>query len=455
MSTLTLWPYQLRAKEWILSHSSAALFIEMGLGKTVVALTALQELIYDRFEVGRTLVIAPKKVAESVWTSEVEKWPHLRNMTVARVLGSEKQRLEALKVKADVYVINRENVQWLVEWYKEKWPFDTVVIDELSSFKNPTSQRFKALRKVRGLIRRVIGLTGTPSPNGYMDLWPQLYLLDRGERLGRTISEYRGRYFHPGAHNGYVVYEWVLNDFMDEAIQEKLSDICLSMKASDYIQLPDRLDEVMWLEMRQEVAKKYQVFEKSMVTELGEKEIAAASAGVLVGKLLQFANGALYNDETGTTYETLHEEKIEALEELLEQADEEPVLVYYWFHHDLERLLKKFPHAVVLEGSQQVKDWNDKKIRLLLAHPGSAGHGLNLQYGGSILVWFSLTWSLELYQQANARLHRQGQTKPVRIYHLAMKKTVDEDVLKALQAKTITQQGLLEAVKRRNNGTTH
>jgi SNF2 family DNA or RNA helicase len=439
--------YQKIAIEKIIDGPAVGLFLEMGLGKTVSALTAIQELLYDRFEVSRVLVIAPLRVAQSTWSGEIEKWDHLRDLRLSKVLGSEKQRVEALHQPADIYIINRENTEWLVNYYGRKWPFDMVVIDELSSFKNPRSKRFRALRKVRPLIKRIVGLTGTPAPNGLIDLWSQIYLLDQGERLGKTLTGYRNRYFDPGRRNQNIIFEWIPKPFAEEAIYGKISDICVSMKAEDWLQLPERIDNVIEVELPEKAKSQYNQLEKDLILPLLESDVTAANAAVLTNKLLQMANGAIY-DEFGEAKE-IHDAKLEALEEAVEAANGKPVMVVYAYKHDLDRIrkrLKKY-NPRTLDSDQDVQDWNAGKIQVLLLHPASGGHGLNLQTGGNIIVWFGLTWGLEYYQQANARLYRQGQTERVMVHHIVAKGTMDEEVLKALTGKASTQNDLMEAVK--------
>lgn len=404
--------------------------------------------MFNSFEVSTVLVIAPKRVAEDTWSRETEKWDHLQHMKISKVLGSEKQRLEALRVKADIYVINRENVKWLIDYHRDQreWPFDMIVIDELSSFKSNKSQRFKALKIVMPLVKRVVGLTGTPTPNGYMDLWPQMYLLDRGERLGKTITGYRERYFTPGRRNGYTVFTWDMKDGAEKAIHEKIKDICISMEAKDYLDLPERINNNVYVKMDSKAKQLYEKLEKDLILQVEGEDITALTATTLTNKLLQMANGAVY-DTVGNSIH-IHDGKLEALEEIVEFNDE-PILVFYNFKHDFERLKDFFEKLEprTLESSKDIKDWNDGKIKLLLAHPASVGHGLNIQAGGHIIVWFGLTWSLELYLQANARLDRQGQTKNVIVHHLITEGTVDEDVMKALERKETGQAALLEAVK--------
>jgi SNF2 family DNA or RNA helicase len=439
--------YQKIAIEKIIDGPAVGLFLEMGLGKTVSALTAIQELLYDYFDVSKVLVIAPLRVTQSTWSGEIEKWDHLQGLRLSKVLGSEKQRVEALHQPADIYIINRENTEWLVDYYGRKWPFDMVVIDELSSFKNPRSKRFRALRKVRPLIKRIVGLTGTPAPNGLIDLWSQIYLLDQGERLGKTLTGYRNRYFDPGRRNQNIVFEWIPKPFAEERIYEKISDICVSMKAEDWLQLPGRIDNAIEVELPEKAKSQYKQLEKDLILPLLGSDVTAANAAVLTNKLLQMANGAIY-DEFGEAKE-IHDAKLEALEEVVEAANGKPVLVVYSYRHDLDRIknqLKKYKPRT-LDSDQDVQDWNAGKTQVLLLHPASGGHGLNLQTGGNIIVWFGLTWGLEYYQQANARLYRQGQIERVIVHHIVAKGTMDEEVLKALTGKAATQNDLMEAVK--------
>lgn len=450
MNENNLHPYQRFSVQHIIDHPAAGLLLEMGLGKTVATLTAVNRLMYEEMEIDRVLVIAPKRVAEDTWTTEAQKWDHLKHLRVSVVLGSENARIAALRAKADVYVINRENVAWLVGYYGGAWPFDMVVIDELSSFKSAKAIRFKALRMVRPYCRRVVGLTGTPAPNGLIDLWPQIYLLDQGERLGKTITGFRQRYFTPGRTNGHVVYDYKLRDSGEEAIYGKISDICISMKAEDYLQLPGRIDRTVEVRLPESVREKYEEFEKQQILALeDQEEITAVNAAVLSNKLLQFSNGAIYGENH--EFHEIHQAKLEALEEIVEAANGNPVLVFYSFKHDAERIKKRLKtyHPVELKGSAEIQAWNAGQIPVLLAHPASAGHGLNLQAGGNVIVWFGLNWSLELYQQANARLHRQGQTKPVIIHHLVAPGTMDEDVMASLSRKGESQDALMEAVKAR------
>lgn len=394
-------------------------------------------------------MVAPLRVAEDTWTKESAKWDHLRGLRVVRVLGSQAQRIRALETDADIYCINRENIPWLVKYYGTEWPFDGVVLDELSSFKSSSSKRFKAMRKVRPLIKHIVGLTGTPSPNGLIDLWAQIYLLDQGKRLGRTLTEYRNRYFNPGRRNGYVVYDWVPKDGAEDEIYRRISDICISMKACDYLKLPERVDVVRTVKLDNEAQTAYTEMEKEAVLALGPNEIVdAGTAAVVSGKLLQIANGAVY-DENGKTH-IIHESKLDTLEDVIEAVNGRPVLVFYAYQHDLERIMQRFPQARKLEGSAEIDAWNRGEIPILLAHPAGAGHGLNLQAGGNHIVWFGLTWSLELYQQANARIYRQGvKGERVTITHLVTEGTIDEDVMRVLDGKATRQDALLEAVKAR------
>lgn len=437
--------YQATAMDWIRKQSYAGLLLDMGLGKTIISLSVIDELLYDSFEVNRVLVIAPKKVAEDTWSREAAKWDHLRHLRISRVLGSERERLAALRAGADIYVINRENVVWLVETLGAAWDFDTVIIDELSSFKNHQAKRFRALRRVRPLIKRLIGLTGTPVPNGYLDLWAQIYLLDRGERLGKTITQYRSQYFNTLVRPGFQLY--TLRAGADKLINDRIRDICLSMKAGDCLKLtePMRVDVPVVLSDR-EMAR-YKALERDAVVEIGDREITAVNAAAATTKLLQLANGAVY-DEHGKAVH-VHDQKLERLAELIESANGRPVLVFYSFRHDRDRIKDYLKDVRELQTAEDIQDWNAGKIPVLLAHPASCGHGLNLQDGGNIIVWFGLTWNLELYQQANARLHRQGQANGVIIYHLIAEGTADEDVLRALQGKGQTQEEFLRALKAR------
>ena len=437
--------YQRRAIEMTVRIPRIGLLLDMGLGKTVITMTAIQELMYDRFEISKVLVIAPKRVAEDTWSREHAKWDHLKGLRISKVLGTAKQRRDALNADADIYVIGRDNVVWLTEQLKT-WPFDMVVIDELSSFKNPQAKRFRALRKVMPKVDRVVGLTGTPSPNGLMDLWAEIYLLDRGERLGRTLGAYREEFFRPGAHNGYVVYKWLPRKGAEKRIQKRISDICVSMSAADYLQLPERIDNIIPVRLGETGLKQYQQMEREQFLQVEDEEVFALSAAAVMTKLLQIANGNAYSQTQEVV--RIHSAKAEALEEIVE-ATAEPVLVFYSFRHDVDAIRERIPDARTLEGPEDIAAWNAGEIRVLLAHPASVGYGLNLQDGGHVIVWYGLTWSLELYQQANARLYRQGQEKPVIIHHLVAEGTVDEQVMRALKAKDTSQAALLAALKER------
>ena len=439
-----LHPYQRYSATWIEEHPYCALLLDMGLGKTLSTLTALHELMKDFELIDKTLVIAPLKVAIETWPAELKKWDAFHDFTFSVITGKPEKRLAALDRTADLYIINRENVVWLAELYKKRWPFKTVVIDELSSFKSSKSKRFKALRKVRPLMDRVIGLTGTPAPNTLMDLWPQIYLLDGGKRLGKTITTFRNRYFYPASSSGHIVYSWALKPGAEDEIYNAIADICVSMKAKDYLELPQRVNQTVSVVLKPKERQQYHELEKSLVLELNGAEVMAANAAVLSNKLLQMANGAIYDDDHKV--QRIHDAKLDALEQIIEEANGQPVLIFYQYKHDLDRIKQRLPLAHQLQTGD-VQKWNHGEIPIMLAHPQSSGHGLNLQQGGHIIVWFSLTWSLEYYQQANARLDRQGQTKPVTVYHLVAKDTLDEKVMDVLQSKAAGQDNLLNAVK--------
>lgn len=445
------WNYQQYAINHILEHEASGLFLDMGMGKTVSSLTAIDDLLFLG-EATKVLVIAPKRVAEDTWSTEVEKWDHLKHLRISKILGTPRKRLEAAESDADIYVTNRENVERLVDNYFKHWKWDTLIIDELSSFKSSKAKRFRALKKVRPYFKRIVGLTGTPAPNSLIDLWPQLYLLDGGERLGKTITGYRERYFVPGDRNQFVVFNYNLREGAEEAIHNKISDICVSMKADDYLDMPERIDNIVKIDIPKKALKEYEELEKELIIQLDDEDISASNSAVLTGKLLQMCNGAIYADETKEVI-NIHDEKLNALMDIIEAANGKTVLIFYSFKHDLIRIkefLKKNKiKGQELGGSEDIKKWNDGEIPVLLLHPASAGHGLNLQYGGNIIVWFGLTWSLELYQQACARLYRQGQKESVVIHHIIARSTVDEDVMKALQGKELNQNLLLEAVKAR------
>ena len=447
-------PHQKIAAEFLRTHKRAGLFLDMGLGKTVVSLTHAKELL-DDYAVNKVLVIAPLRVAQDTWSRESDKWDHLQGLRVSRVLGTEKQRKAALETDADVYVINRANVQWLVELLGKSWPFDMVIIDELSSFKSSSSKRWRCLKRVIKLSRYVVGLTGTPAPNGYIDLWPETYLLDNGERLGRTLGEYRTRYFSPGAHKGHVVFEWRLKPGAKGEIDRKLSDLCLSMSKEDWLTLPPVLFNNIIVRMNDQERKTYDDLRVHQVLPLlagrlsdmrdFDSAVVGATAATLSGKLLQLANGAAY-DDNGSVFR-VHDRKLDALEDIRAESHGQPLLVFYSYRHDMDRILERFPDAVVMDDGDTIQRWNAGQIPMLLCHPASAGHGLNLQEGGHIIVWFGLPWSLELYAQANARLHRMGQGESVIVHHIVCEGTLDEKVVTTLEQKDATQRGLLDALK--------
>lgn len=438
--------YQAFCIDYLLEHPAAGLFLKPGMGKTVTALTAADHLLYDRFDVSKVLVIAPLRVAEDTWTRESAKWDHLRHLRVSRVLGSAKERLAALVVEADVYCVNRENVPWLVKHYGLGWPFDLVIVDESSSFRNPSARRFKALRKVRPLIKYIWELTGTPRPRSLLDLWAQIYLLDRGKRLGKTFTEYKNRYFTPGRRNGYVVYEWVPRPGAKDEVYSAIADICVSM-SRDLLNLPPLVDTVRPVVLPPEARELYDRMEREAILPLVGKVIDAGSAAAVNGKLLQIAGGAVY-DEDHIAHE-LHTAKLDVLEDILEEANGEPVLVAYNFQHERDRILARFPQAVKLKDSETIAAWNRGEISVLLLHPAGAGHGLNLQDGGHIVVWFSPTYDQELNEQLTDRLHRQGQKVTTSVIRLIAEGTVDEDALRSTQAKANGQEAMMEALKAR------
>ena len=442
--------YQQYAIRYIETHPIAAILLDMGLGKTVITLTAIQHLLYDSFEIHKVLVIAPLRVAKYSWSEELKKWEHLRNLRYRIVVGNREERMAALQQQADIYIMNRENVQWLVETSGYFFDFDMLVVDELSSFKSYQAKRFRALMKVRPKVKQIVGLTGTPSSNGLMDLFAEFRLLDMGQRLGRYITRYREQYFQPDKRNAQMVFSYKPLPGAEEAIYQKLSDITISMRAIDHLQMPELLSNTYLVTLSEAEEKQYKELKKEMVLEMEGEEITVANAAALSNKLLQLANGAIYTDEKETR--RLHERKLDALEDLLETANGQPMLVAYWFKHDLERISERLTKLKVeygaLDQEKNIQQWNEGKLSVGLIHPASAGHGLNLQTGGSILVWFGLTWSLELYQQTNARLWRQGQrAKTVVLQHIVTKGTIDERVLKALENKNAVQQGMLAAVK--------
>lgn len=440
--------YQQFATDFILNQSICCLMLDMGLGKTVITLTALWQLTLDSFDVSRVLVIAPKRVAEDTWPKELAKWEHLTGLTSSLVLGSAAERKAALQRKAFLYIINRENVAWLVK--NHYWDFDMVVIDELSSFKSNKAERFKAMKKVRPMVTRIVGLTGTPAPNTLLDLWPQMYLMDMGQRLGRFIGGFRDRFFLPDKRNREIIYSYKPREGAEDAIYALISDICISMKATDYLDMPERIDNRIEVSMSPKERKLYDTFQKDMVLSIGDEELDAVNAAALSNKLLQMANGAVYGEDKKVI--PIHDRKLDALEDLVEAANGKPLLVAYWYKHDLQRIKARFKNARCIDTARDIDDWNAGKIPLALIHPASAGHGLNLQDGGCTIVWFGLTWSLELYQQLNARLWRQGQKHTVVIHHIVTKGTHDEDVMRALENKDTRQSALIEAVRARIGG---
>ena len=435
----------------VIEDSALALWLDMGLGKTIITLTAINELKFNRFAVGKVLIVAPKKVAEATWSMELEKWNHLKHLKIVTVLGSESKRVKALNTPADIYVINRENVVWLADYYRNAWPFDMVVLDEASSFKNPRAKRFKAMKLVRGKIRRLVELTGTPAPNGLTDLWAQIYLLDGGERLGRTLTAYRERYFVPDKRSREQIFSYAPKEGADERIHEVLSDICVSMSAQDYLELPDCVEDVVPVILDEKARRAYSQMEREMLLEIDEDTVIdAGTAAVLSNKLLQLCNGAIYDGDKHVNH--IHDCKLEALLELIEQLNGQHALVFYNFQHDRDRILSALSGSCRVRAyrdKDEAEAWNRGEIDILLAHPASCAYGLNLQQGGHHVIWFGLTWSLELYQQANKRLHRQGQQYPVIIHRLSVVDGMDEEVSRALEGKQDTQQGLLDALKAR------
>lgn len=436
--------YQNYSTKFIIDHPASAILLSCGLGKTVITLTAVKELMFDRFEVRKPLVIAPLRVAANSWPDEIGKWDHLKDLTYSVATGSEEERRKALLTKADLYIINRENVAWLVEKSGLPFDYDMVIVDELSSFKSHQSKRFKSLLKVRPKVKRIVGLTGTPASNSLMDLWAEFRLLDMGKRLGRYIGQYRRDYFTPDKRNAQIIFSYKPLPGAEEVIYQKISDITISMKSADFLKMPDLFVNEVPVRLNSQERSLYDKLKRDMVLGLKGKEIDAVNAASLSGKLLQMANGAVYDENQETV--VIHERKLDALEDLLEDANGRPVLVAYWFKHDLERIRKRFPVREI-KTSKDISDWNAGKIPVAMIHPASAGHGLNLQAGGSTLIWFGLTWSLELYQQTNARLWRQGQKEPVVIHHIIAEGTIDDNVMAALRRKEKTQDSLIRAVK--------
>ena len=448
--------YQKYVIEYIQSHPVSAVFLDMGLGKTSITLTALNDLLFDYFTVHKILVIAPLRVAKTTWSAEIKKWDHLKDLKYSIVVGTPTERKNALQRQADIYIINRENIPWLIEYTKAAFDFDMVVIDELSSFKNYQAKRFKALMKVRPKIKRIVGLTGTPSSNGLMDLFAEFKLLDMGERLGRFIGQYRNTYFTPDKRNGQVIFSYKPLPVAEDAIYRKISDITISMKAVDHLKMPELVTSDYEVEFSEKEQNRYKELKENMVLQLSGEEITAANAASLSNKLCQMANGAIYDDEKNIIQ--IHDRKLDALEDIIESMNGRPVLVAYWFKHDYDRIVERLKMQNVpcakLDTEQSITSWNTGEIPVALIHPASAGHGLNLQSGGSTLVWFGLTWSLELYQQTNARLYRQGQcSDTVVIQHIVAKNTIDEQIMKALKKKDNTQSALIDAVKAEIGGT--
>lgn len=454
---LSLHDYQEVTKDFIIRTPYAAVILDMGMGKTATTLSAINELMFDRYEVSKVLVIAPLRVANTVWSDEIEQWEELIHLRYAKIVGTPKQRRAALEQDADIYIVNREILPWLVQQCSPYFKWDMVVIDELSSFKSWQSKRFKAFMAMRPYMKRVVGLTGTPSSNGLMDLFAEFKVIDSGERLGRFIGEYRSRYFDEGRRNGNIVYEYIPMDYAECQIYDKIDDITISMKAMDYLDMPELISTKKVVHLTDKETDNYKRFKKDYVlSDLEDGEVTAANAASLSNKLVQMANGAVYSDDHQVV--SLHDQKLDTLEDIIEAANGEPVLVAYWFKHDLqrieERLAKLKVQGTVLKTEQDIREWNKGNIRVGLLHPASAGHGLNLQKGGHHLVWFGLTWSLELYQQTNARLWRQGQqAETVVIQHIVTEGTIDEEILKALENKDAQQSRLIEAVKAQVGGT--
>lgn len=438
--------YQKYATDFIISHNISAVLLEMGLGKSVISLSAINELMLDYFDVERTLVIAPLRVANSTWPEEIKKWEHLKHLTYSVVTGSEKERINALIKPAHIYIINRENVDWLITKSCIPWKFDMVVIDELSSFKSYQAKRFKSLLKARPKVKRIVGLTGTPSSNGLMDLWAEFRILDLGERLGRYITHYRQNFFVPDKRNQQMIFSYKPKDGAEKMIYSLISDITISMKSKDFLKMPECVMNEVHVSLSDKERALYDSLKADMILKLEDEEIDAINAAALSNKLLQMASGAVYNEDKESIQ--IHDRKLDALEDLIEGANGKPVLIAYWFKHDLERIKKRFDVREI-KTSKDISDWNSGNISIAAMHPASAGHGLNLQTGGSTLIWFSLTWSLELYQQTNARLYRQGQNETVVIHHILAKDTIDEDVMKALKAKEKIQDALIDSVKAR------
>lgn len=437
--------YQRYTIQFIIDHPECAILLGLGMGKTISTLTAIEALKHDYFTIDKVLVIAPVRVARDTWPAEIQKWDHLAGLTVSPIIGSAKERTAAADRRADIYTIGRENIPWLVKHHGNRWPYDMVIIDELSSFKNPQAKRFKALKKVRPKINRIVGLTGTPAPNSLLDIWAPFRLIDNGQRLGRFITHYRDQYFLPDKRSGQVIYSWKIRPGADQAIYDNIADITVSMRTTDYLTLPEVTRQHIEVTLAPKEQKMIDTLKKDLVLELGADTIDAENAATLSLKLQQLAGGAIYNeDKTGVI--EVHDQKLRVLSELVDQSDGNTMLVCYWFKHDRDRILATIPNARVLDTKQDFKDWNAGKVPVGLIHPASAGHGLNLQAGGHIMVWFTTPWSLELYEQANARLNRQGQTEPVSIIHIDTANSIDQDVHAALARKDTTQSALIAAV---------
>lgn len=443
--------YQAYAVEYIEEHPAAAVLLDMGLGKTVITLTAIVNLLFDSFQAHRILVIAPLRVARDTWPAEIQKWDHLRGLTWSVIIGTQQERMAALRKQADIYLINRENVQWLIEKSGMPFDFDMVVVDELSSFKSWQAKRFKSLMKVRPMVRRIVGLTGTPSSNGLMDLWAEFRILDLGKRLGRFITHYRDAFFLPDKRNQQQIFTYKPRPGAEEEIYRRIGDMTISMRATDHLKMPERIENRVVVRMDDQERDIYDRMKAELIVQIQGQEIDAVNAAALSGKLCQMANGASYAEDRAVVQ--IHERKLDALEDLIEGANGKPLLIAYWFKHDLARIQKRFPEAREIRSSKDIQDWNAGNIPVALIHPASAGHGLNLQAGGNTLVWFGLTWSLELYQQTNARLWRQGQTSgTVIIHHIVTEDTIDERIMNALERKDKTQSALIDAVKAQLGG---
>lgn len=444
--------YQSRAIDWCLNHQRCGLFLPMGAGKTVITLTAIANLKKSG-EVNKVLIIAPIRVARTTWPAEIDKWDHTKSLTYSLIDGDAKKRTRAIEKEADIYIIGKEQVVWLCETVGKSWPFDMVVVDELSTFKNHQAQRFKALKKQVKKFKRFIGLTGTPAPRGIPDLWSQIYLIDAGTRLGKSIGSFRKTYLIPERSNGYIVYSWAVRNGAQREIEEKISDVVMSLDSSECVELPDINYINIPIKLSKTIKKRYDTFKKDLVLELTTTDVSASNLGVLCGQLLQFTSGQIYTHDSFKPIETIHDEKIKALDDLLTSANGEPVIIYYYYKHEKERIMtllkSKKLRVSCLDNERDVERWNNHELDVLLLHPASAGHGLNLQAGGSVIIWYCLpNFNLELYQQANARLYRQGQREKVRVYHLLVDDSIDVDMMNALEKKEVTQSTLLEALRR-------